>query len=245
MFLVKGGTVEVLLAAEASAGLIELEPVTYETTIREASRFALRTFIAGCRRMFRRYLTLGVMLIVVYGASGAAYVALVLYGYRAGGDRFLVLGWTLVAAIAAAVLVAWITLVNWFYLLLQIAMSAEDVGVGRATLAVARFVRSEFRELVGIFGVILGLLVGATLASALAWSGVGLIAFVPLVGLAVFPLQIAALLLRGLVFEYIGLTALASYAALYHRHTSRLGRAADWSRASASQDSLVKTPTST
>ena len=46
------------------------------------------------------------------------------------------------------------------------------------------------------------MVVGRELASALAWSGVGLIAFVPLVGLAVFPLQLAALLLRGLVFEY-------------------------------------------
>ena len=75
--------------------------------------------------------------------------------------------------------------------------------------------RAEFRELAGVFLVVLGLVVAATLASALAWSGVGLIAFVPLVGLAVFPLQIAALLLRGLVFEYLGLTALGAYVHLY------------------------------
>ena len=52
------------------------------------------------------------------------------------------------------------------------------------------------------FVVVVVLVIAATLASALAWSGVGLIAFVPLVGLAVFPLQLAALLVRGLVFEY-------------------------------------------
>ena len=62
------------------------------------------------------------------------------------------------------------------------------------------------------------MVVGATFASALAWSGVGLIAFVPLVGLAVFPLQIAAWLIRGLVFEYIGLTALGAYLTLYRHH---------------------------
>jgi hypothetical protein len=33
----------------------------------------------------------------------------------------------------------------------------------------------------------------------------------------VFPLQIAALLLRGLVFEYLGLTALGAYLTLYRR----------------------------
>ena len=106
------------------------------------------------------------------------------------------------------------------YLLLQIIMAAEDCGLLEAARAFMTFVRSEVRILAGIFGVILGLVIAATLASALAWSGVGLIAFVPLVGLAVFPLQLAALLLRGLVFEYIGLAALASYATLYHRRQS-------------------------
>jgi hypothetical protein len=67
---------------------------------------------------------------------------------------------------------------------------------------------------------------GATLVSALAWSGVGLIAFVPLVGLAVFPLQIAALIVRGLVFEYIGLTSLGAYLTLYRRPAAAAGPAA-------------------
>jgi hypothetical protein len=84
---------------------------------------------------------------------------------------------------------------------------------------VARFIRSAFLELGGVFLVTFGMVVAATLASALAWSGVGLIAFVPLVGIAVFPLQIAALLVRGLVFEYIGLTAMGAYVTLYRRHT--------------------------
>jgi hypothetical protein len=75
--------------------------------------------------------------------------------------------------------------------------------------------------LVGVFGVVRALVVAAMLASALAWSGVGLIAFVPLVGLAVFPLQIAALLVRGLVFEYLGLTALGAYVTLYVGHAAR------------------------
>jgi hypothetical protein len=229
MFLVKGGTVEVLLAADAAAGPIEHEPLTYDKTIRRTSRFTLQRFVTGCRKQFRRYLALGIVLMVVYAASGAAYLAFVYYGYRAAGDRFLI-GWTFVAAIAAGVLVVWITLINWVYLLLQIAMAAEDIGVLAACTTVARFVRAEFRVLGGIFGVVLGLVIAATLASALAWSGVGLIAFVPLVGLAVFPLQIAALVLRGLVFEYLGLTALAAYAAVYHRYVAQFGSATDRKR---------------
>jgi hypothetical protein len=234
MFLVKGGTVEVLLAAESAAGPIELEPLTYETTIRPASRFTLDRFMDGCRRLFRRYLMLGIALMVVYGASGVAYLAFVVYGYRAAGGRFFIIGWTFIAALAAGVLVTWITVVNWVYLLVQIVVAADGVGVTAAAMTAARFVRAELRELAGIFGVIFVLVLAATLASALAWSGVGLIAFVPLVGLAVFPLQIAALLLRGLVFEYIGLTALAAYASLYHQYVAQAGAAAE--RASARAD---------
>ena len=58
-----------------------------------------------------------------------------------------------------------------------------------------------------IFLVVLAMVVAATLASALAWSGVALIAFVPFIGLAVVPLQLFALLLRGVLFEYIALAA--------------------------------------
>jgi hypothetical protein len=217
MFLVKGGTMAVLIEGNAHAGSIESEPITYEA-LKSAARFSMEAFIAGCARLFRPYLTLGLTLMAVYGLSGAAYLALVVYGYRATADRELVLGWTFIAALAAVALVLWITVVNLVYLLLQMTIAVEGVGVIEAGRAVAGFARAEARGLGGIFIVVLGMVVGATLASALAWSGVGLIAFVPLVGLAVFPLQIVALLIRGLVFEYIGLTALGAYLTLYRRH---------------------------
>jgi hypothetical protein len=77
--------------------------------------------------------------------------------------------------------------------------------------------------------VVCAVVVAATFVSTLAWSGVGLVAFVPLIGLAVFPLQIAALVIRGLVFEYVGLTAMGAYVTLYERrasmHAAPLGRA--------------------
>jgi hypothetical protein len=217
MFAVKGGTVDILIAANDAAGPIEREPLTYGT-LQSASRFSLERFTRGCERLFRRYLALGAVLMIVYAVSGGAYLAFVIYGYRAAGDRVFIIGWTLIAACAAIALVVWITVVNLMYLLMQVAMAIEDLPMPAAARAVARFVHDEFRELVSVFLVVFGLVVAAMLASALAWSGVGLIAFVPLVGLAVFPLQIAALLLRGLVFEYLGLTALGAYITLYTKH---------------------------
>jgi hypothetical protein len=220
MFLVKGGIVEVLLAANEVAGPIEREPLTV-TIVHRASRFSLERFTSGCRRLFRQYLALGLILMGVYLLSAGAYLAFVAYGYRAAGDRVLIIEWTVIAAAAAGTLVMWITLVNFVYLLLQIAMAHDGSGLGDACRSVARFVRAEFRPVALVFLVMLALAVAATFASALAWSGVGLIAFVPLVGLAVFPLQIIALIIRGLAFEYLGLTALGAYLTLYASHASR------------------------
>src|SRR6185436_962199 len=229
MFAVKGGTVNVLLAAHAAAGPIERLPLTIDS-LRPAAQFTLQRFLDGCARLFRPYLALGFGLMLVYGLSLAGYLAFVLYGYRAMEGRVLILGWTFIAAIATGMLGVWITVINYLYLLLQIAMAVEAVGVAQGARAVARFIRAEVREIAGVFLVVVALVIAATLASALAWSGVGLIAFVPLVGLAVFPLQLAALLVRGLAFEYLGLTALGAYLTLYQTYASR--RADAVSRAS-------------
>jgi hypothetical protein len=228
MFAVKGGTVEVLVAANAAAAPIEREPISLDM-LRRASQFTLQRYMAGCTRLFRPYLTLGAGLIIVYAISIGGYLSFVVYGYRAAEGRALIIGWTFIAAVAAALLVVWFTLVNLVYLLLQIAMAVDGVGLTDACRAATRFIRAEFRELAGVVLVVLALVVAATLASALAWSGVGLIAFVPLVGLAVFPLQLAALLVRGLVFEYLGLTALGAYVTLYQSHVARQAEARDGS----------------
>jgi len=226
MFAVKGGVVDVLVAANASAGPIERDPMTV-ASLHSASTFTLPRFMAGCSRLFRQFLTLGAGLMIVYAFSIGAYLTFVVYGYRAAGGRALVIGWTVIAAAAAALLVIWFTVVNLVYLLLQIAMAVDGVGLSQAVRSAARFIRVEFRDLATVFVVVLGLVVAATLASALAWSGVGLIAFVPLVGLAVFPLQLAALLVRGLVFEYLGLTALGAYVTLYQAHAGRRAESSD------------------
>jgi hypothetical protein len=224
MFAVKGGTIEVLLAANAAAGAVERQPITFDS-LRPASRFTLQRFTEGCARLFRRYLALGALLMLVYALAAAGYLAFVAYGFRAAEGRVLMIGWTFIAAMAAAMVVAAITVINFLYLLLQIAMAVDGVGLVQGARATLRFIRADLRELAGVFAVVVALAAAATLASALAWSGVGLIAFVPLVGLAVIPLQLAALLVRGLVFEFLGLTALGAYLTLYQGYAARRGDA--------------------
>lgn len=216
LFLVKGGTVTVLAASERVAGAIETGPVHMDGVAR-AARFSIDTFLDGCRRLFRRYLRLGLTLIVVYGVTGAVYLAVVLGGYRFAVNPGVFVGWTVLATLFSGALLVWITMVNLFYLLVQMVIAVDDVGVREAFGRVFHFLGTAFREVAGVFGVILLLVVAATAVSLLVAAGFGLIAFVPIASLIVLPLQMLAWLLRGLVFEYIGLTALGAYLTQYRQ----------------------------
>jgi hypothetical protein len=111
--------------------------------------------------------------------------------------------------------IVWITLVNFVYLLTQIVMAVDDVGLRAALRRVFQFLRTSLRELAGIFGVVLVLVLLATIASVLATAGLSLIGFVPIAALVVLPLQLAAWLARGVVFQYLALTALGAYLTQY------------------------------
>ena len=66
----------------------------------------------GTRRLRRRFLRLGAFLLAIYLLSGALYLAVIVAGYRAVGEDGFLVGWTVIAALCSAVLVAWLALVN-------------------------------------------------------------------------------------------------------------------------------------
>jgi hypothetical protein len=216
-FVVKGGTVAVLADADAGAGQIERPPLRWQA-LRRANRTHIEPFLDGCRRLWVRYVRLGACLLIVYTLTAAAYLGFIVIGYELVGNSGVLLGWTIAAAAASSAVIVWITLVNLIYLLTQMVMAVDDVGVRAGLIGVLRFVRGSLREIAGIFGVVLVLVVVATIASILATAGLGLIAFVPLAGLAVLPLQVAAWLLRGFVFQYLALTALGAYLTQYRHY---------------------------
>jgi hypothetical protein len=213
-FLAKGGTVAVLVRAERHAPAVEDPPLRL-AVFRRAEQFRLERFSAGARRLFPRYLRLGLTLMGVYGGLALAYV-LVIYGsYRVVASTGLLVGWTLVAAGLSGVLVLAITVVNLLYLLAQIVVAADNCTVAAAASRVAGFLRREYR-LVGLLFMALLIIVSlATVASVLATASLGVIGFIPVLGLAVLPIQVMAWLARGLVFQYLGLTALCAYVRLY------------------------------
>jgi hypothetical protein len=207
VFLVKGGTVATLVEGDEQAGPIEQPPLQFAAVAR-AGRFTAEGFIEACSRLFPRFARLGFGLMAVYLMSGATYLFVVLAS-RATGE-----GWGL-TALFTALFVCWIALVNLLYLLLQIVIAADDCGVIGAMRRVVAFVRAETKRIAAVFGVVLALVVCATGASILATAALGLIGFIPLLGIAVLPLQLAAWLLRGIVFQFLGLTAIGAYLQLY------------------------------
>lgn len=206
MFLVKAGTVSILVAGERSAGQIEHPPLRL-AAIARAAQFSLDQFTLGALVFFPRFLQLGLWLTGGYLVAVALYLLVVFGPPRTSG-------WTSAAAFASAALVAWISVLNFVYLQLQIAVVAEDCHLRTAARLVFTTARHETRLMVCVFGAILALVVLTTAASVLATAALGLIAFVPLVSLAALPLQILAWVLRGLVFQFIGLTGLVSYASI-------------------------------
>jgi hypothetical protein len=82
------------------------------------------------------------------------------------------------------------------------------------------FLSQQRRAVSMVFGVVLALVIAATGVSLLATAALGLIAFVPFVGLAVLPLQLLAWVFRGVVFQFLGLTSIGAYLRLYRDHAT-------------------------
>jgi hypothetical protein len=212
MFAVKAGTLTVLAAGERAAGNIEHPPLLLASLAR-TNQFSIERFTRGMRHLFGRYLLLGAVLGLAYALAVGASGVLVF-----GPPLVSNLDGALLVTLASLWLIGLITLVNFVYLLTQIVVATDDCGVGAAASRVARLLVGETRPILGVLGAILVLMVLSTAASVLATAALGLIAFVPFIGLAALPLQVVAWLIRGLVFQYISLAGAAAYLRL-HRLT--------------------------
>src|SRR5207248_4542035 len=110
---------------------------------------------------------------------------------------------------------------------------SDDCGLRTAASRLWSFLIEDARQVVGILAVVGALFVLAAAASILVAAGLALVAWVPVVGLIVVPLQAAAWVVRGLIFQFMGLSALAAYQAQYRRFA-----AADDVRDAAAASSL-------
>jgi hypothetical protein len=106
--------------------------------------------------------------------------------------------------------------VNLFYMLARWRSSPGDCGAGVACMRVGGLLTRASWRLVGR-RVRLHTVIHrrATIASLLATAALGFVGFVPFFWFAVVPLQLLAWVLRGLVFQYITVGAVAAYASIY------------------------------
>ena len=217
MFLVQAGSIAILVQgerlapAELNTGSIRAEPM------RLAHQSHLEVFLEGVTRFGRRLTLLGGWLVVAYVLVFGSYFAGLLAVYRIAASAEWISAFPLAALLATSAVVVITAAVNLLYLLTQIIIVAEDCSVREAARLLQRFLLHDARQVAGVFGVILTVVVLGTAASIVATAGLSLIAWVPFAGLAVLPLQAAAWLARGLVFQFIDLTALSAYLAQYRR----------------------------
>lgn len=210
MFAVKAGSVTVLLAGDRMAGAIE-EPPLRLWALKQANQATLERFTNGVKQLFPRYLRLGGALMLIYGLIATTYLAF-LFGPPISPS----FDGPIVTTLTSLGVIVLITVLNFLYLLMQIMIAAEDCTVSEAVPHVARLIRKRTKELAQVLAAILSLMLMATAASILATTALGLIAFVPFVGLAALPLQIFAWLVRGVVFQFVGLTGVSTYLRLHY-----------------------------
>ena len=217
LFLVKAGTLGVLVRGERQAS-DELHAGSLRFDLmRRASASDLEVFIGAVRHFGRRLVRLGFWTMAAYLLVVGGYAVAMVSAYRIAVRTEWISAFPLILLVGTSALIVLMTVINLVYLLMQIVIVSDDTSLKAAVAALRAYLLHDARQVAGIFGVILTITIVGTAASLVMTAGLGLIAWVPLVGLAVVPLQAAAWLVRGLVFEYVDLTALAAYTAQYRR----------------------------
>jgi hypothetical protein len=216
-FLVQAGSLAALVAAERrgpaelNAGSIRID------AMRQARTTTLDVFMGGVRTFGARMVRLGALLLAAYALAAGVVGAATLAVYRVAEAAEWISAFPLVALAATGVLVVLLTAINLVYVLTQLVIVSDDCGIRAAVARVRRFLVYDARQVAGIFGVMFALMVGGAAISVLVTAALGLVAWVPVVGIIVFPLQAAAWLARGMVFQLAGLTTLVAYIAQYRR----------------------------
>jgi hypothetical protein len=119
--------------------------------------------------------------------------------------------------VATSTVAVSLTIVNLAYSLVRAIVVTDDCSVSVAFGRLLAFVFQDARQVIGIFAVMWVVVVLASAVALLATAGVTLVASMPVLGLLVVPLQAAAWIVRGLVFQFMNLATLSAYQTQYRR----------------------------
>ena len=215
-FVVKAGTLAVLVEADARAGEVHRASIGVDTFTR-ARVFTLDRVLLGARHFGRRMAGLALVLGGSYSLLAVLYVVLVSYGVAYGGGVAWLPAWSLFVLLSSSAGIVVVGAVNLVCDLLRVVMVTSDCSLGVAVSRVRRFVVEDARQVLGIFSVIGAVEILATAVSLLAAAGLTPVAYLPVVSLIIVPIQLAVWLVRGLVFEWLALSAVSAYQTQYRR----------------------------
>lgn len=216
MFMLKAGTLSVLVAGERLAPDVERLPASYALLTRIHS-YSIDTLLTGIHRFGRRSMVLSLILGVAYAFIGVMYLMALGAAVRLSAHPGLGAAWPLLVAASTGAAIIAIAAVNVAFDLMRIIVVVEDCSLAVGASRLWAFLIADTRQVVGIFAVVTALFALAFAASLLVATGLALVAWVPVVGLVVIPLQAAAWLIRGLVFQYMAASALVAYQTQYSR----------------------------
>ena len=224
MFVAKGGTLAVLVAGERAAGEIHRVPLG-RAVLRPATAYSMASVLAGIRHFRVRLTALALWLGAAYLVVCTGYMLVIGYGFQWAVTSAWVQAWPLLVLVATSAGVVSLTAANLIFDLLRVVVITDDCRLSAAWTRVRTFLLADARHVLGIFGTMSLVLVLATVASITATAGLALVAWVPLAGLIVLPLQAAFWIVRGLFFQYAGLTTLSAYQSQYRRFSAPRPRA--------------------
>jgi hypothetical protein len=219
MFVAKAGTLAVLINGERAAAEIQRSPLR-QSALRSASAYSLSDVLSAVRHFGRRSALLALWLGAAYFFVSTGYVLVVSFGFQWAASAGWTQAWPLLVLVATSTGVVGLTAANLLFDLVRVVMINDDCRLSTAWLRVRTFLLADARQVLGIFGTMALVLMVATVASITATAGLALVAWVPLAGLIVLPLQAAFWILRGLCFQFAGLTTLSAYQTQYRRFST-------------------------
>jgi hypothetical protein len=215
LFIVKAGTLSVLVHADRAAGEVHRHPLVMGSFAR-ANVFRLETLVVAGRRFARRGIVLALWLGGAYALVATVYLMLVTLSLFGVASDW-VPAWSAVMLVATSGAVVVIVLANLAYTLLRVVIVTDDCDINVAVRRLGRFVIEDARQVIGIFSVIACLELLAAAISLFAAAGLAPVAYLPLAGLMLVPVEMGAWLVRALLFETLSLSAVAAYQTQYRR----------------------------
>jgi len=214
--MVKSGTLSVLVSADRTGGEVQRTPVRMEA-LKRAQAYSLPAVLDGARHFARRSARLALGLAAAYAVVGGCYLVTMTWGFHLAAESSWAAAWPLLLLAATSTGVVAISAIGLAFDLTRVIMVTDDCGVAAALARVRAFIVADARQVLGIFGVMIAVFLLGTTASLTATGWLTVLSWIPLAGFLFVPLQAAAWLMRGLLFQYLGLTALAAYQTQYRR----------------------------